>query len=160
MKKGFGLLTVLSSIIAAFFGGVLFSNNLKNKVIEKENDKVIKFKRYYYTLNQLLIIKQEGKFLLEYFIKNGYKNIAIYGMGEMGNRLINELKNTEINVKYGIDKNAGSTAELDVYELEDNLENVDAIVVTAIFAFEEIEKELSQVIDCPIISLEDIIFEF
>lgn len=159
MKKGFGIIKILSSLMIGFLGGFFLSNNLKNKKIEKESNKVLKFKRYYYTLNQLFIIKQEGKALSEYFVKNGYKTISIYGMGEMGSRLLDELKNTEISVKYGVDKNAGSSAELDVFDLEDNLEKVDVIVVTAIFAFEEIEKELSQVMDCPIISLEDVIFD-
>jgi hypothetical protein len=36
---------------------------------------------------------------------------------------------------------------------------VDAIVVTAITFFDEIEEKLSEKIDCPIISLDDILYE-
>ncbi len=36
---------------------------------------------------------------------------------------------------------------------------VDAIVVTAITFYDEIKEELSRKIDCPIISLEDILYE-
>ena len=43
--------------------------------------------------------------------------------------------------------------------IDDDLEEVDAVVVTAITFFDEIEEKLSQKIDCPIISLEDILYE-
>lgn len=42
----------------------------------------------------------------DYFLRNGYKKITIYGMRYVGETLLDELKNSEINVVYGIDKNA------------------------------------------------------
>ena len=45
-----------------------------------------------------------------------------------------------------------------VYPKEE-LENVDAIIVTAVESFYEIRDMLKQKIECPIISLEDIIYE-
>jgi hypothetical protein len=49
--------------------------------------------------------------------------------------------------------------DVDVVTMDDDLEEVDAIVVTAITFFDEIEEKLSAKIDCPIISLEDILYE-
>jgi hypothetical protein len=46
-----------------------------------------------------------------------------------------------------------------VYSPEDSLKEVDAIVVTAIASFDEIKGNLSSKVDCPIISLEKILFE-
>ena len=43
--------------------------------------------------------------------------------------------------------------------MEDELEPVDAVVVTAITFFNEIEQKLSKKLDCEIISLEDILYE-
>ena len=43
--------------------------------------------------------------------------------------------------------------------MDDNLEDVDAIVVTAITFFDEIEEQLQSKVSCPIISLEDILYE-
>ena len=40
---------------------------------------------------------------------------------------------------------------------EEVLKDVDAIIVTPIFYFEEIKRKLSAKVRCPIISLEDII---
>ena len=42
---------------------------------------------------------------------------------------------------------------------EEKLEKVDAIIVTAVSFFDQIEEELSEKISCPIISLEDILYE-
>lgn len=111
-------------------------------------------------MNQWVKVKQEGKNLSEYFEKNGYKKIAIYGMSYAGETLIDELKDSNITVAYAIDKNADSIyADVDVISIENNLKSVDAIVVTAITFFDEIEEKLSAKIDCPIISLEDILYE-
>lgn len=139
--------------------GTLGQGFLKDKVISEKTSKVDKFKSYYTMLNQWLLLKQEGKNLEKYFIEHNIKSIAIYGMGEMGNRLYDELKNTSIEVKYAIDEKADNTySELNVIEIEDNLQEVDVIVVTAIFAFDEIESNISKVTNMKLISLEEVVF--
>lgn len=111
-------------------------------------------------MNQWVKVKQEGKNLVSYFEQNGYKRIAVYGMSYAGETLVNELKNTSVQVVYGIDKNAETLyADIDVVTLENPLDEVDAVVVTAITFFDEIEEKLSNKMNCPIISLEDILYE-
>lgn len=111
-------------------------------------------------MNQWVKVKQEGKNLSAYFEKNGYKKIAIYGMSFAGETLVDELKNTNTKVLYGIDQNADRLyAEVDIVNLDDHLGKVDAIVVTAITFFEEVEVKLNKLVDCPIISLEDVLYE-
>lgn len=157
MKKG--MVNVLSTILGATVGAVV-AKKIAGKKVEEKMGKIDKFKRYYNMLNQWLILKQEGQSLEKYFTDNGYKTLAIYGMGEMGNRLYEELKNTSIEIKYAIDKNAsGKYADIDVKDLEDELEVVDVVVVSAIFVYGEIVEELGSVIDFPIISLEDVVYE-
>lgn len=155
-----GTVAVLSALVGAA-AGAAGANYLGQKTIAAKTGKVDKFKSYYNMLNQWLMLKQEGKSLEKYFVDNDIKTIAIYGMGEMGNRLYDELKNsTEVTVKYAIDQNAASTySEIDVIDKEDEYEEVDAIIVTAIFAFDEIEEEISTKVDFPVISLEDVVFE-
>ena len=66
----------------------------------------------------------------------------------------------EIQIAYAIDKNANSIySDINVITMDDNLEDVDAIVVTAITFFDEIEEQLQSKVSCPIISLEDILYE-
>ena len=157
MKKGF--IGLISGIVGATAGAVAIGF-FSGKTIEQKSGKIDKFKGYYYTLNQWLILKQEGKSLDKYFKANGYSTIAIYGMGEMGNRLYDELKNSEITVRYAIDKNADNTyAELEIVGMDDEWEKVDVIIVTAMFAFDSIEESLQKKVDYPIISLEDVVYE-
>ena len=158
MKKG--SVAVLSALLGAVAGAV-GSGYAGQKKVDQKTEKVDKFKGYYNMLNQWLLLKQEGKSLEKYFAENGYKTIAIYGMGEMGNRLYDELKNSSVvEIKYAIDKNAAGTySELEVFDPDDEMTEVDAVIVTAIFAFDEIEDELSEKIQCPIISLEDVVYE-
>lgn len=157
MKKGTAV--VLSTLIGAAAGAV-GSGYLSGKKVEQKSEKVDKFKGYYNMLNQWLTLKQEGKNLSEYFKNNEYKTIAIYGMGEMGNRLYDELKDTDIQIKYAVDKDAASTySELDVIEPDDDFSEVDVMVVTATFAFDEIEGKISNKVDFPIVSLEDVVYE-
>ena len=111
-------------------------------------------------MNQWVKVKQEGKKLSTYFEQNGYKKIAIYGMSYAGETLVDELKDTGIEIVYGIDKRADSLyADIDIISIDDLRDDVDAIVVTAITFFDEIEEMLSEKVDCPIISLEDILYE-
>lgn len=149
-------------LLAGMVTGGVVAGKMGNKTVEQKNAKVEKFKGYYNMLNQWLILKQEGKSLVEYFTNNNYKKIAIYGMGEMGNRLYDELKNSDIEIAYAVDKDVdGIYSELQVIDKEDldQQVEVDVMVVTATFAFEEISEEISNSVDCPIISLEDVVYE-
>lgn len=81
-------------------------------------------------------------------------------MSYAGETLIDELKDTGIEVVYGIDQKADTIyADVEVLSMDDSLEDVDVVIVTAITFFDEIETKLSEKLDCPIISLEDILYE-
>lgn len=111
-------------------------------------------------MNQWVKMKQKKKNLASYFEQKGYYEIAIYGMSYAGETLAGELLGSDIKIKYGIDQKADNIyAEFEVILPENELKTVDAIVVTSITYFNEIEEELSRRIDCPILSLEDIIYE-
>lgn len=156
MKKV--MIVLLSTTIGALAGALGAGRLLNNQKGNIEN-KVDKFKRYYNILNQWLSLKQEGKSLAVYFENNNYKSLAIYGMGELGNRLYDELKNSDIAVKYAIDEKFTVTyTGLDVRSPEEEFDKVDAIIVTAVFAFEEIEKQLKEKVDFSVISLEDVVY--
>ena len=157
MKKGIvGMVGGMVGVIA----GAVAVGKVTGGTIDEKKKKIDKFKSYYNMLNQWLLIKQKGGSLDKYFKENGYHKIAIYGMGEMGERLYDELKNTEVKVEYAIDQAAESVySELKVIGKEEDFAPVDAIIVTAVFAFDEIEEELREKVNCPILSLEDVVYE-
>lgn len=157
MKKP--VLSILSALTGALLGAGAMGKASKDKmnIIRSYRDKHLEL---FLMMNQWVKVKQQGKNLADFFVKNGYKKIAIYGMSYAGETLVDELKGSEITVAYGIDKNADSIyADVDIVSMEDNLEEVDAIVVTAITFFDEIEEKLSEKTECAIISLEDILYE-
>lgn len=158
MKKKGILGMMLMGLASA--GAVALSVKTSQDAIAEKDQKINKFKNYYNMLNEWLYLKQNGTSLDTYFKKNDYNSIAIYGMGEMGNRLYDELKQSNIEVKYVIDKNATSVySELEVLDPEEEFPEVDAIVVTATFAFDEIENSIENKVNCPIVSLEDVVYE-
>ena len=149
----------LSALLGASVGAVAVESIQRPQTI-KRADHTQKMTEFYQLLIEWLRIRQEGKSLVSFFVKNGYKTVAIYGMKELGERLYDELRNSEIEVKYIIDKNADAiNVDADVVGPEDFLENVDVVVVTAIHYFDEIETMLEEKVDYPVISLEDIIYE-
>ena len=157
MKKG--IVAVLAGSIGIIIGiGTAVVTVGKN--FNKDNGKVDKFKSYYYMLNHWLQLKQKGKCMESYFVEKGYKEIAIYGMGELGKRLYSELENTDIKIKYAVDKMANcEITGLEIFDLDETLDEVDAIIVTATFDFEAIYEKLQEKVSFPIVSLEDIIYE-
>lgn len=149
---------VLSTLIGAIAGASTLGIKM-NKSLDEKQSMSNKHFALFKMMNQWVKVKQEGKNLSAYFERNGYKNIAIYGMSFAGETLVYELQNTQTKVLYGIDKNAKSLyLDIDIIEPEDEMGEADAIVVTAITFFDEIKEMLNEKIQCPVISLEDILY--
>ncbi len=123
----------------------------------KVSDDLAKMVEHNRILLKWLNAKQNDKNIATFFLDNGFKSIAIYGMKDLGEALFKELSRSEIEVKYGIDKNTViSVPGLKIYAPDDILDEVDAIVVTPIHYFAEIAGILNSKFNCPIISIEDI----
>ena len=154
------ILAVSGGFVAGVISGAVGIGKNIGKEIENKSVQSEKHLALFLMMNQWVLVKQEGKNLASYFEKNNYRKIAVYGMSYAGERLLNELKGSGIEVAYGIDQNAdGIYSEIEIVTKEDTLEPVDAIVVTPVFFFQEIEKDLAGKVDCPILSLEDILYE-
>ncbi len=132
----------------------------KKKLISEQKEKAIKYNLLFQIMNHWLSLKHNkiniGKFLKE----KGYKNVGIYGMSHMGLRLLEELRESELTVKYVIDKNISNICiDIKKVSIEEELEAVDVIIVTAISEFNEIKNTLEDKLECSIISLEDLIYD-
>lgn len=157
MKKG--IIAVLSSLAGAAVGaGAMQKTAMKKTVQQKENSD--KHLALYLMMNQWVKVKQAGKSIPDFLIGKGYDRIAIYGMNYIGETLYDELRGSEVEVAYAIDKNADEIfSEVDVVSPDAELDQVDAVIVTPIFFFDEIEEMLSGKTDADIVCMEDILYE-
>lgn len=157
MKKG--AVSILSAVAGAVAGAVT-AGRMASKATNKAQIMSDKHLALYLLMNQWVAVKQEGKNLKDYFEENGYKTIAIYGMSYVGERLVEELRDSDINIKYAIDKSADSIySAVKIVAMDEDLEDVDAIIVTPVFFFDEREAKLMDKMQCPIISIEDVLYE-
>lgn len=154
---------IVSSILSAMVGAAAGAASVANTVGKSTNEYkqlADKHLALLVLMNDWMKTKQEGKSIDLYFEKNNYKSVAIYGLSYVGERLLDELKDSNIEVKYAIDRNAESMySEVDVYLPGDTLPEVDVIVVTAISFFDSIYDILVDKVKCPIVSMEDVLYE-
>lgn len=146
----------------------VFSNNeflnLYNSTIQSLDSMNYRNKVYYNVLFLWLKNKLNNKNIENYLLQKDIKTIAIYGAGNLGELLYDELKiSNKVTIKYIIDQSNvnGSLYEVPVIKPEQikEIESVDCIVVTPIYAFDVIGKNLKQLDSKNIICIDDIIIE-
>lgn len=98
-----GIIAVLSMLMGAA-AGVGAVGKAKGDELRKAKELSSKHLDLYLLMNQWVKVKQESKNLSLYFERNGYKKIAVYGMSYAGETLVNELKDSNTEVVYGIDQ--------------------------------------------------------
>ncbi len=154
--------SIVAFFIGCIVGAICIYMLLKKELVPKIKEKNVileKFTAFYWLLVEWLSVRQRNGDLITYFENKGYSTVAIYGMKELGERLNSELSDSSIKVKYVIDQNADYVwTELDAYKPDDELPDVDVIVVTVINQFESIKNQLQKKVNCPIVSLEDVVF--
>ena len=159
-KRTVGFLSLLAGGVFGALGATARVGKVKNEELKTEKQFSGKHLALYIMMDRWVEVKQKGKNLADFFRNEGYQKIAIYGMSYAGNRLVKELAGTGIEIKYGIDKDADNIcSDVKIYKPQDIMEDVDVVVVTPIFFFNEIAEELEKKYSCQIISLEDIINE-
>lgn len=158
-KKLFIILSVVSGgVFSVLAIRKLYSGYTQETQIEQWKELSDKHLALMQLYDKWMITKQDGRSIVEYFDDNHIQTIAIYGMASVGLRLQDELRKTNVEVKYGIDKyKYKNRTDLDIVTPDEKLEKVDAIIVTAIYYFAEIRDELSKKTDIAIISLEEVL---
>jgi hypothetical protein len=154
------LLLLLTGFVAGATTDEFTLGKMRKKSIDKAVDMNKKFSEFYSILLRWLKVRQEGRSVATYLSGQGYKRIAIYGMKELGVALLDELKGSEVKVAYTIDMDADNIyVAADVYKPDEELESVDAIVVTAVHYYKDIKNNMEKKMSCPVISLEDVVWE-
>ena len=157
------IITVIMTIVGLIIGAIIVGKVVVKPTFEeirRLREESAKHLDLYLLMNDWVHIKQNRKSLSSYFEKNGYKKIAIYGMNYVGETLVKELQGTNIEIAVGIDKNANSmTSSIKLVTIENFEDIVDSVIVTPIAFFDSIADSLEKKIDCPVVSIEDVVYE-
>ncbi|MDR7813500.1 PIG-L deacetylase family protein [Lacrimispora sp.] len=135
-------------------------NSMGEEVVAREMT-LQKYMQFYRVLIRWLSAKQEGNEIVSYLKSRGLINVAIYGYSDMGKLLYNELLQSSIAVTSILDKRdiQCSTPNLKIQLPSDGNMKVDAVLVTAVYYYDEIKLELMKMGYKNILSLQKIVEE-
>lgn len=101
----------------------------------------------------------------DYFHQWGYQTIAIYGAGDIGRLLYEEVKGSGIQVKYFVDRNGEGIHEIDgipVITISQigGMEDVDIVVITFINSYDTMSRRLARYVpEIRTLSIKEAIYE-
>lgn len=111
-------------------------------------------------MDNWLKLKENCICLKDYFIKHKQLNILVYGYGILSKHLLAELAGTEVKISGIVDKQGEKIiADYPVYYPSKDIPQVDLIVVTTPFYYEEIVFEFKKLNIYNVISLSQIMDE-
>mgnify|MGYP002645416188 CR=1 FL=1 len=111
-----------------------------------------------------MYLKNRGKCVRNYLDERNIHYVAVYGMNKLGNRLVDELKMSGINVICGIDRRgSGMIRNVPIVKIDDDifeyLEKIQMVIVTAETYFDEIKQAILLKKQIPVVSFSSIISE-
>lgn len=131
----------------------------EQKVLEEQGDFDIApeshTQRILEQMDNFLIRIQKNPSIAERLVREGYRTVAIYGMGRLGKLLYCELKDM---VRYAIDKNAEQNyGEVPLKGMDDEFPPVDLVVITTVYGKKAIMDFLSKRVMCKVMVLEELL---
>lgn len=117
-----------------------------------------KEQNYKSMLNLWLTLRERRISVTGYLKTRKISDVAIYGYGMFGKHLYYELKDSEIEVKYILDRSESVHIDgVEKVKLGDTIKGVDAIIVTPFMEIVQIRGELKKYYSCEVISLRTIL---
>lgn len=154
MKKGIAacLISLVSFVTGFILGGKI--------LVKMINDYKTRMKR---NLSNMMLFNDWLEFLYsrgkveQYFHDHGYKRIMIYGNGYIGKRLQQALGQTDIEVAAVMDKVVSSDEKGLVIDVDSSIPDVDCIVITPVYYYDEIVDLLQKKTELPLVPMQMII---
>lgn len=156
-KKIARKISLITISTVCIYEGSKYIHNKIAKMQKNVNQNI----RLYYLMNRWTQNLQNGKSIAEWLKTRGYNNVSIYGMGIVSETLISELSEGGVNVLYGIDQNPNKAylpENMQVCYPDENLPDADIVIVTIISAYPVVKAALNNKLACPIISIEDLVY--
>ena len=97
--------------------------------------------------------------LTRYFHINGYKNIAVYGVGRLGRLILKNIDTAQLESICTIDENKaarfGNIETINIQELTDRNE-IDMVLVTPLLDYPLIEAQICSMCEMPVVSAKEL----
>ncbi len=125
-------------------------------------DSALKFEKVAKCMDVWMQNREENKSIGCYLKNKNINNIGIYGYGILGRHLVFELKEAGLEDVWITDRR--DNISQDFYSFinlakGDSIPKTELVIVTALGNMEEIENMLRYKVDCPIVSLDEIVGE-
>ncbi|ENK1242704.1 hypothetical protein AB2063_000826 [Clostridium botulinum] len=135
-----------------------------NSTVDKLDSMYFRNMLYYKVLYYWIKNNSNNKSISDYLLDNGVNSVAIYGAGNLGEILYDELKREKkILIKYIIDKSSSNSSfnNTPIFKPEEinSISKVDYIIITPIYAFGDIQANLKKLGIKNVICIDDIIFK-
>lgn len=155
-----GAVKYVMAALSGLAAGAAFQRKRDKARQERLKSHGDKYYEYFQLLNRWMAAGNEGKLASDFLQGEGITRIAVYGMGDLADRLMEDLGGGPVMVAYGIDRDASCTNAriADVRSPEDRLDEVDAIVVTPFLSMGEIGASLGPECPCRLIGLDEIVY--
>lgn len=152
----YGLLFIVFILLLLLF----FLYKEFDRAVNRQMAELSKFK-YFNVLNSRWLHNiMRGRRIEDYLLRNNFRRVAVYGLGELGRLVCEELKNSEVEVQYIIDRNEKKQYEgIEVVRLSEKMAPVDGIIVTVGEGYGNIEDSIKRVVDYTVLPLEKILFD-
>lgn len=134
----------------------------KNRIYAQNMVGVIEEYTEYNKLLNMWLDKRQKKIrtLEEYFLGRNLRNIAIYGLGELGKKLCEELKDTKVKINCTSDRRPISICGIPAVPADYIPIDLDAIIVTPFTEYEQICEDILGSYAMLKISLREVIAEW
>lgn len=130
----------------------------RGDLVNVEDEKYMKEKKYKHILDVWLDLHDRKVSLENFLLRKHLYKIIIYGGGILGKHLYYELLNSKVNVECFMDQKGHVGFEnVKTVIPGENIETVDAIIVTPIMEYRQIRSYLKEIYACAIISIESIL---
>ena len=135
---------------------IFYNTEVKNLA---ESEKLVeRYRCYWRVLHQWMLLKERNCNIGEYLYRKGIRKVAIYGLGMLGLHLVKELEDSSVEIIYGIDRAAEAMHQsFPVVIPGEMIGMVDAVIVTPVYAFDEIYTVLRKVYQGEILSLMELV---
>lgn len=171
-KNGFDYLEIIRNTVEKYSNTGIkkvhdnwdkLANRLVSNGVSGNNSEPIpdKFEVYFNLLHKWLLKKEMNRSFADYLLSFKYHRVAVYGAGVLCKHFITELMDSDVKVAYVIDRsdNVSVNGNIPVIKIGEISDEVDAIVVTVTYQFDEICEELNKYTNAKVISLEQVIME-